>query len=235
MEHNYKVFKRWSIIVYKMCLMCLDVECKKSNCKYIKCKRYFLPLIFAPAAAIHPEILNFYYFPMVVGVSAFILFWNFPKLVYYTASRPLYYEDLFIDSSKLPNYDVSLSIKKRFQFILEWLLIVTNTLLVAALSDYWLYKTVDHFTIIEIVGITGGIIKVFQTVNNTISRIMLKILRKRVKKENKTLKALQSQKLQDLVNFKVTDRNFKINGKEIELCKTENQEMKCNRERIYTI
>ena len=197
--------------------MCLDVECKKSSCKDIKCKRYFLPLIFAPAAAIHPEILNFYYFPMVVSVSAFILFWNFPKLVYYTASRPLYYEDLFIDSSKLPNYDVSLSIKKHFQFILEWVLIITNTLLVAALSDYWLYKTVDHFTIIEIVGITGGIIKVFQTVNNTISRIMLKILRKRVKKENKTLKALQSQKLQDLINFKVTDGNFKINGKEIEM------------------
>ena len=197
--------------------MCLDVECKKSSCKDIKCKRYFLPLIFAPVAAIHPEILNFYYFPMVVGVSAFILFWNFPKLVYYTASRPLYYEDLFIDASKLPNYDVSLSIKKRFQFILEWVLIVTNTLLVAALSDYWLYKTVDHFTIIEIVGITGGIIKVFQTVNNTISRIMLKVLRKRVKEENKTLKALQSQKLQDLVNFKITDRNFKINEKEIEM------------------
>ena len=57
--------------------MCLDVECKKSNCKDIKCKRYFLPLIFAPAAAIHPEIFNLYYFPMVVGVSAFILFWNF--------------------------------------------------------------------------------------------------------------------------------------------------------------
>lgn len=197
--------------------MCLDVECKKSNCKEINCKRYFLPLIFAPAAAIHPEIFNFYYFPMVVGVSAFILFWNFPKLVYYTASRPLYYEDLFIDASKLPNYDVSLSIKKRFQFILEWVLIITNTLLVAALSDYWLYKTVDHFTIIEIIGITGGIIKVFQTVNNTISRIMLKLLRKRVKKENKTLKALQSQKLQDLVNFKVTNENFKINGKEIEI------------------
>ena len=89
---------------------------------------------------------------------------------------------MFIDASKLPNYDVSLSIKKRFQFILEWVLIVTNTLLVAALSDYWLYKTVDHFTIIEIVGITGGIIKVFQTVNNTISRIMLKDITKKCKK-----------------------------------------------------
>ena len=217
-----------------MCLMCLDVECKKSSCKDIKCKRYFLPLIFAPAAAIHPEIFNFYYFPMVVGVSSFILFWNFPKLVYYTASRPLYYEDLFIDASKLPNYDVSLSIKKHFQFILEWVLIITNTLLVAALSDYWLYKTVDHFTIIEIVGITGGIIKVFQTINNTISRIMLKILRKRVKKENKTLKALQSQKLQDLVNFKVTDGNFKINGKEIELSEIEPSH-KFNRGRLQTI
>ena len=191
-------------------------------------------MIFAPVAAIHPEIFNFYYFPMVVGVSAFILFWNFPKLVYYTASRPLYYEDLFIDASKLPNYDVSISIKKRFQFILEWVLIVTNTLLVAALSDYWLYKTVDHFTIIEIVGITGGIIKVFQTVNNTISRIMLKILRKRVKRENKTLKELQSQKLQDLVNFKVTDRNFKINGKEIELSEIEPSH-KYNRARLQTI
>ncbi len=214
--------------------MCLDVECKKSSCKDIKCKRYFLPLIFAPVAAIHPEILNFYYFPMVVSVSAFILFWNFPKLVYYTASRPLYYEDLFIDSSKLPNYDVSLSIKKHFQFILEWVLIITNTLLVAALSDYWLYKTVDHFTIIEIVGITGGIIKVFQTVNNTISRIMLKILRKRVKKENKTLKALQSQKLQDLVNFKVTDGNFKINGKEIEMLEVPSN-YRPKRERLQTI
>ena len=200
-----------------MCLMCLDMECKKSSCKDIKCKRYFLPLIFAPVAAIHPEIFNFYYFPLVVGVSAFILFWNFPKIVYYTASRPLYYEDLFIDSSKLPNYDVSISIKNHFQLVLEWVLIITNTLLVMALSDYWLYKTVDHFTVIEIVGITGGIIKVFQTINNTISRLMLKLLRKKVKKENKTLKDLQSKKLKDLVNFKVTDGNFKINGKEIEM------------------
>jgi len=217
-----------------MCLMCLDMECKKSSCKDIKCKRYFLPLIFAPVAAIHPEIFNFYYFPLVVGVSAFILFWNFPKIVYYTASRPLYYEDLFIDSSKLPNYDVSISIKNHFQLVLEWVLIITNTLLVMALSDYWLYKTVDHFTVIEIVGITGGIIKVFQTINNTISRLMLKLLRKKVKKENKTLKDLQSKKLKDLVNFKVTDGNFKINGKEIELIGIDHN-IKYNRERLQTI
>ena len=81
-------------------MICLDVDCsKRGGCKDIKYKRYFLPFIFTPATAIFPEVFNFYYFPLVVGFSAFILFWNFPKIVYYTASRPLYYEDLFIDDS----------------------------------------------------------------------------------------------------------------------------------------
>ena len=174
-----------------MCLLCLDIDCSKSNnCQNIKCKRYFLPFILSPILAIYPEIFNFYYFPVVVGFSAFILFWNFPKIVYYTASRPLYYEDLFIDEKKLPNYDVDEKLKNKFQCILEWLLITTNTLLVAGLSDWWLYKTQNNFTLLEVVGITGGIIKIFQTINNTISRVMLKILRKAIKKQNRELVAI---------------------------------------------
>ena len=157
----------------------------------------------APIAAIYPEVFNFYYFPMVVGFSAFILFWNFPKLVYYTASRPLYYEDLFIDSSKLPNYDVSDELKAKFQCILEWILIISNTILVAGLSEWWLYKTSQNLNVMELVGITGGIIKMFQLVNNTISRVMLKILRKRIKKENQQIRETQSKKISQVVNFKI--------------------------------
>ena len=186
-----------------MCMMCLDIECKKTSCKDIKCKRYFLPLIFTPVAALHPEVFNFYYFPLVVGFSAFILFWNFPKIVYYTASRPLYYEDLFIDEKKLPNYDVSNTLKEKFQCILEWMLIITNTLLVAGLSEWWLYKTSQNLNVMELVGITGGIIKMFQLVNNTISRVMLKILRKRIKKENQQIRESQSKKISQIVNFKI--------------------------------
>ena len=191
-------------------MMCLDIECKKSSCKDIKCKRYFLPLIFTPAAALHPEVFKFYYFHLVVGFSAFIIFWNFPKIVYYTASRPLYYEDLFIDEKKLPNYDVSSKLKKKFQCILEWILIITNTLLVAGLSDWWLYKTTDNLSnlnVMELVGITGGIIKMFQLVNNTISRVMLKILRKMIKKENQQIREQQSKKIKQVVNFKITGQN----------------------------
>tara|TARA_B100001093_G_C26712080_1_gene963887 strand:- start:547 stop:1191 length:645 start_codon:yes stop_codon:yes gene_type:complete len=214
-------------------MMCLDIECKRSSCKDIKCKRYFLPLIFTPAAAWHPEVFNFYYFPLVVGFSAFILFWNFPKIVYYTASRPLYYEDLFIDEKKLPNYEVSTKLKKKFQCILEWILIITNTLLVAGLSDWWLYKTLDNLNVMEVVGITGGIIKMFQMVNNTISRIMLKILRKNIKRENKQLRENQSQKITELVNFKMmSEKRVFIDDDGIELT---NKQIKPKRDRLATI
>ena len=215
-----------------MCMMCLDIECKRSSCKDIKCKRYFLPLIFTPAAAWHPEVFNFYYFPLVVGFSAFILFWNFPKIVYYTASRPLYYEDLFIDEKKLPNYEVSTKLKNKFQCILEWILIITNTLLVAGLSDWWLYKTLDNLNVMEVVGITGGIIKMFQMVNNTISRIMLKILRKNIKRENKQLRENQSQKITELVNFKMMgQKRVFIDDDGIELTR----QVKPRRDRLATI
>jgi len=95
---------------------------------------------------------------------------------------------------KLPNYDVDEKLKKKFQCILEWLLIITNTLLVSGLSDWWLYKTQNKFTLLEVVGVTGGIIKIFQTVNNTISRVMLKILRKQIKKQNRQLVAINKNK-----------------------------------------
>jgi hypothetical protein len=179
-------------------------------CKDIRYKRYLLPFALTPLTAIHPDVFNFYYLPLVVGFSAFILFWNFPKMIYYTTSRPLYYEDLFIDDKKLPNYDVTEGLKIKFQCILEWVLIVTNTLLVAGLSDWWLYKTLDHFNFMEIIGITGGIIKIFQIVNNTISRIMLQILRNRIKKENREIRNQQSIKIIELAKFKIKDDPFSV-------------------------
>jgi len=226
-----------------MCLLCLDVECSKGGCKNTKCKRYFLPFIFTPAAAIHPDVFNFYYFPLVVGFSAFILFWNFPILVYYTASKPLYYEDLFIDEKKLPNYEVSTPLKRKFQCILEWVLIITNTLLVAGLSDWWLYKTIDHFSIIEIVGITGGIIKIFQMINNTISRLMLKILKKRIKRENTEMQKREMERIRQVINFKIIDdmsrggdsKSQKSNSQITDTNIILEPRRKPNRERIHTI
>ena len=49
-----------------------------------------------------------------------------------------------------------------------------------------------YLDLFGIIGITGGVIKIFQIVNNTISRIMLKIVRKFVLSENNNI--LQEQK-----------------------------------------
>ena len=198
-------------------MCCEDCGSHKQTCTCLtimqnglntRCRRFVLPFAFLFPLTFIPQfavIFNYIYFPIVSGVTGFILFWNFPELVYMTASRPLYYEDLFIDESKLPNYNVNANIKARFQCILLWVLIITNSLLVAALSDYWLYKTIGHNDFLEVIGITGGIIKIFQIVNNTIGRIMLKIIKKEIHDENLRFGEIERQSITNIVQLKEID------------------------------
>lgn len=151
------------------------------------------------------QFQDFIFFPLIVSVASFILFWNFPKIVYYTASKPLYYEDLFIDIKQLPNYEVNEKVKSHFKFILEIILILTNSILMGILSDIWLLKSNETLDIFDIIGITGGVIKIFQIVNNTISRIMLKIVRKFVLKENAAILEIQRKEIQQIIQLKEFD------------------------------
>ena len=188
--------------------------CELPRCKDIPIKRYFLPLIGVFALAALPELRNFVYLPLIITFGFLILFWNFPWIVYYTASKPLYYQDLFIDEKKLPNYDVDEGIKRKFKTILETVLIISNALLTGALADYYLYKTIGNEEYIEILGVTGGIIKIFQMINNSISRFMLKILKRCVRKENRDLKRKQIENIERIIRLK---RHQSIVWKEIEL------------------
>ncbi len=198
-----------------MCWFCCDKDCCViPRCKDIPIKRYFLPLIGIFALAALPELRNFIYLPLIITFGFLILFWNFPWIVYYTASKPLYYQDLFIDEKKLPNYDVDEGIKHKFKMILETVLIISNALLTGALADYYLYKTTGFEGYIEILGVTGGIIKIFQMINNTISRFMLKILKRCVRKENRDLKRKQVENIERIIRLK---RHQSTVWKEIEI------------------
>jgi len=197
--------------------------CKNYYCKDIPVKRYFLPLIGIFSLAAIPELRNFIYLPLIITFGFLILFWNFPWIVYYTASKPLYYQDLFIDEKKLPNYDVDEGIKQKFKMILETVLIISNALLTGALADYYLYKTIGDEGYLEILGVTGGIIKIFQMINNSISRLMLKILKRCIKKENIDLKRRQVENIERIIRLK---RHQSTIWKEIELTNlTENRVM----------
>jgi hypothetical protein len=185
-----------------------------SLCLETRIRRVFLPI-----AAIFPIIFipqfhvvfDYIYFPIISGTVGFIIFWNFPFFVYMTASRPLYYEDLFIDEGKLPNYNINPQIKERFQCILLWVLIFTNSILVGALSDYWLYKTTGKDDFLAIIGITGGIIKIFQIVNNTVGRIMLKIIKKEIKMENNRFQEMEHNSIKNIVSLKQLEDGDMLN------------------------
>lgn len=150
----------------------------------IQKKRFFLPIFLGLGILTIEEIQNFIYMPFIVTPCFFVLFWNFPKIVCYANSKPQYYEDLFIDESKLPNYEVNPIIKKRYEHIFKWSLITTTSILAGALSDYWLYKTAYiKKAPLEIAGISGGIILLFRNANDIIGKIIMICLRKRITKE----------------------------------------------------
>ena len=214
----------WFCILFNKCISaCSECECSKECCKRIPVKRYFLPFIGVLAMAFFERFRDFIYFPFIISGAFFILFWNFPILVYVTASKPLYYEDLFIDEKKLPNYEVDQRIRDKFQNILVWVLIITNSIFVGVLSDYWLYKTQDVDTYLEIVGVTGGIIKIFQVVNNSIGRTMIKMLKSCIKKENKRFRKEQRERIKSIVSLKHIESNENLQGLEMMNIDTKNQ------------
>ena len=75
---------------------------EEACCNYKICgtqilyKRTSLLLVGLVALLWDNHIRNYIYIPIVIFVCAYVVFWNFPVLILFTNSRPLYYEDLFI-------------------------------------------------------------------------------------------------------------------------------------------
>tara|TARA_Y100000816_G_scaffold290704_1_gene280061 strand:- start:2988 stop:3380 length:393 start_codon:yes stop_codon:yes gene_type:complete len=108
---------------------------------------------------------------------ALIIYWNFPILVTFSNSKPLYYEDLFLNTAELPLLEISEEKKETFTKAYTWILIITNSILTAILSDYWAYKTKETSSFFEIVGVSGGILKIFQILNHYTGVVTLRIIK----------------------------------------------------------
>ena len=129
---------------------------------------------------------SFYLFPMIVFGCSLILFMNFPILVIQSSLKPTYFgQDLFIDTQRLPYLDLTVQEKKKFLINIKWLLIFLYSLLSAALSDYWLFKTQNSTSYFEILGVTGGILKIFQMVASIGGGIFLSKTRKSALKRSR--------------------------------------------------
>ena len=93
----------------------------------------------------------------------------------------MYYEDLFIDRNKIPSLDIDIKTKLSFKKYFTWFLIFTNSLLTTGLYNYWIFKTQGSNSFYEIIGITGGILKIFQMINHYSAVSALYIIKKTIR------------------------------------------------------
>ena len=156
---------------------------EKNNFFY-KSERLLLPFLGVIWVCFLPRINKYIYTPCVFFVIGIIIFTNFPVLVTYNNQKPIYFEELFLNQSKLPTINLTPQIKMRYKITYTRVLIFTNSVLVSVLSEYWLYKTDDVNSLFEIVGVTGGILKIFQIINHYIATVTLIILKNKIKNES---------------------------------------------------
>ena len=150
--------------------------CFYFNFKKKHIKRCFLPLLFVLWILFIPKyrLINT---SSTVFFMSIILYWNFPILVTFSNSKPLYYEDLFLNTAELPILEISEEKKETFTKAYTWILIITNSILTAILSDYWAYKTKETSSFFEIVGVSGGILKIFQILNHYTGVVTLRVIK----------------------------------------------------------
>ena len=122
---------------------------------------------------------------VIVFVISMILFWNFPIIVTISNSKPTYYEDLFINTKALPKLELDHETISTFENFYTIFKIFTNSLLTSVLAEYWVFKTQYTDSIYEIIGITGGILQIFQIVNTYSGILILKIIKLYIKNKIK--------------------------------------------------
>ena len=157
----------------------------KDKCisKKVKVKRLIL-VIFSPI------LLYLFMFYRNTTNTSFIIFFlsliifsNFPIIVTINNSKPIYYEDLFINSKALPKIEIEAETLEIFKKCYVGTIIFTNSIFTSILVQYWLFKTEKTRGIYEIIGITGGILQIFQIVNNYTGILILKIFKIYIKKK----------------------------------------------------
>ena len=168
---------------------CSEENCSMSICSYnVPIKRFFLPVVGSMSLVVFPIFKTYMYLPFLVFISFLVIFWNFPYIITFMNCKPLYYEDLFIVGPDTQVKRIDPDMHRRFKCVFEFSLILTNALFTAALSEYWIYQVSSDHSYVEILGVTGGILKIFQSINHMNGCIILHVTRIFIDKELKESK-----------------------------------------------
>jgi hypothetical protein len=149
---------------------CIEYICKKNNIQY---ERYSLLTLSFLFLLLDKNYYNDYIFICIISFSSsLVIFANFPDLVTWNSSKPIYYEDLYIDFEKLPEFPLTDKHKELYLLIYTRSLIVSSSILISVLTCYWKFKT-ENSSLVEIAGITGGLLQIATILNILSGRAIL--------------------------------------------------------------
>lgn len=161
--------------------------CEKSMLDIIfkfKTSRFFLPFILLTfTLLINDNHKNYVLLSFFTFFDSIIILTNFNSLVTMSNAKPLYFEDLYIDTGRLPLIQLNEKRKELYKKIYTYILIVSNSVLMTALVCYWRSKISDVNGIIEIIGITGGLIEIATCFNSFIGKLSLFLIKKYIRKQ----------------------------------------------------
>nr|QBK84578.1 MAG: hypothetical protein LCDPAC01_00590 [Pithovirus LCDPAC01] len=100
-------------------------------------------------------------------MCSWIFFWNFPGIGGIIQSKPIYTEDLVIRGENI-------MMEYRFKIYYVRITNILLAIVVVILTDYTFFKNNDK-TMIEIAGVLGGVLALYQKVQTMITLFLLKL------------------------------------------------------------
>lgn len=142
--------------------------------KSLQYRRYFLPLIGLTGILFYNKSYdNYYILASITFLDSIIILGNFTQIVIWTNAKPVYLEDLYVDSSKLPLLSLDDKRKKIHKKIYTRILVFSNSTLFSVLICYWKLNLNKNVSFLEILGMTGGLIEIAACFNVLTGRITL--------------------------------------------------------------
>jgi hypothetical protein len=121
-----------------------------------------LPFIF-------PVLLTYYAIPFIYFTSSYIFFLNFPSLVASLQKRPLYLDDLILDSEDGDLRDNRF--RKAHSLVMNFILAG----LFAAFSEYVIIQGIRKKPIMEILGLVGGNLSLYFKIQHMAGKMLLRL------------------------------------------------------------
>lgn len=150
----------------------------KNYLKSLQYRRYFLPLLGLTGILFYKESYNNYYIlASITFLNSIVILGNFTQIVIWTNAKPVYLEDLYVDSTKLPVLSLDNKRKKIHKKIYTRILVFSNSTLLSVLVCYWKLNLNKNVSFLEILGMTGGLIEIAACFNVLTGRITLHFIK----------------------------------------------------------